>query len=110
MSGQSSQVELDKNNLPSKAQIEKWKAKHGAVWRMKFKDESAYFKKPDRKTLKHASATGTGSMMDYFEVITKDCFLWATDSDILMNDDFLNAAGGKIGELIEVEEVELEKL
>jgi hypothetical protein len=93
----------------TKEQIEQWKAKHGDVFCIKVEEKACYLKKPSRKTLGYASMAAKTNPLKFNEVLLNDCWL-AGDEDIKTDDDLFLSVTGKMVELIEVKEADLEKL
>ncbi len=97
----------------TKEQIAEWKAKYGEVAKITVKDEAGdkvcYLRHPSRKALGYASMAGKDNPLRFNEVILNDCWL-AGDEEIRTNDTLFLSVSGKIAELIEVKEAELEKL
>lgn len=98
----------------TKEQIAEWKAKFGTVNKITVKDaisgdKVCYLRNPSRKALGYASQAGKDNPMKFNEVILNECWL-AGDEEIRTNDTLFLSVSGKIAELIEVKEAELEKL
>lgn len=98
----------------SKEQIAEWKAKFGTVNKITVKDAEngnkvCYLRQPSRKALGYASQASKDNPMKFNEVILNDCWLGG-DDEIKTNDTLFLSVSGKIAELIEVKEAELEKL
>lgn len=93
----------------TKEQIAEWKAKHGDIFKIKVEDKVAYLKKPSRKALGYASVAGKDNPLKFNEVLLNDCWLGG-DEEIKTNDSLFLSISSKLSELIEVKEVELEKL
>lgn len=98
----------------TKEQIAEWKAKFGTVNKITVKDAACgdkvcYLRNPSRKALGYASQAGKDNPMKFNEVILNECWL-AGDEEIRTDDTLFLSVSGKIAELIEVKEAELEKL
>ena len=95
---------------PTKEQIKEWKAKYGTVYQLTAEDGSnCIIRKPDRKVLSHATAVAGSDPIKFNEVVLNDC--WIDGDEEMKTDDakFL-AISGKLGEIIELAEVELKEL
>jgi hypothetical protein len=90
-------------------QIAKWKKEHKNVFAIKVDGHICYLKSPDRKTLSYASSLGMKDPLKFNEIILENCFLGGSE-EIKTDDGLFLGASGKISELIEVKEAELEKL
>jgi len=92
-------------------QIAEWKAKNGDVFAVKVDGHIAYLKTPDRHILGFATAGSDGGKqgIKFNEILLKNCFLGGSP-DIQTQDDLFLAVSGKLAELIQVKEAELEKL
>lgn len=93
----------------TKEQIAEWKAKFGTVNKISVDGKVCYLRNPSRKALGYASQAGKDNPMKFNEVILNECWL-AGDDEIRTNDTLFLSVSGKIAELIEVKEAELEKL
>jgi hypothetical protein len=93
----------------TKEQIDNWKGKHGEIFRIVVEDKACYLKKPSRKALGYASMAGKENPLKFNEVMLKDCWLDG-DSEIQTDDTLFLSVSGKLADLIEVKEAELEKL
>lgn len=95
---------------PTEANIEDWKKKYKTVHKLTIDDKVAYLRNPDRKTLSLAmSRIAKNDIMGGSEAILENCWLGG-DAEIKTDDDLFMAAVGKVGDLIQVKEAELEKL
>lgn len=95
---------------PTTEQIESWKEKYKTVHKLTIEDKTAYLRKPDRRTLSLAmTKISKGDIMGGSEAILENCWLGG-DTEIKTDDDLFMGAVGKVGELIQVKEAELEKL
>jgi hypothetical protein len=90
-------------------QIKEWKDKHGNIFKINVDGKVCYLRKPSRKALGYASAVGKDNPLKFNEVILNDCWLGG-DETIKTDDDLFLSVSGKIAELIEIKEAELEKL
>ena len=90
-------------------QIKEWKKKHGDVFRIVVEDKACYLRKPDRKVLSFAAAAGKSDPMKVGEAILKNCWLDG-DMEIQNEDSYFLGASGKLDQMVEVKEAELEKL
>lgn len=90
-------------------QLQEWKKKHGDVFHIKVEDKSCYLRKPDRKVLSFAAAAGKSDPMKVGEAILKNCWLDG-DKEIIEVDSYFLGASGKLDQMVEVKEAELEKL
>lgn len=93
----------------TKEQIQEWKAKHGEIFRIKVEDKECYLKKPSRKTLGYATVASKDNPLKFNEVILNECWLGG-DEEIRTSDDLFLSVSGKLSEIIEIKEAELEKL
>jgi len=97
----------------TKEQIAEWKAKYGTISKITVKADGGnkvcYLRNPSRKALGYASMAGKDNPLKFNEVVLNDCWL-AGDEEIRTNDTLFLSVSGKIAELIEVKEAELEKL
>lgn len=107
---------MDKNETKTKElearknKIAALKAEHGDVYSYKTSDnKEAFFKVPSRKILGFASAESQGDSLKYKDIIARNCFLDG-DRDILDQDKYFIGFAGRILEMVEVVEGELEKL
>lgn len=92
-----------------KEQIQQWKSKHGEIFRLKVEDKECYLKKPSRKALGYATVASKDNPLKFNEVILNECWLGG-DEEIRTNDDLFLSVSGKLSEIIEIKEAELEKL
>ncbi|MCQ2359955.1 MAG: hypothetical protein MJ009_00540 [Paludibacteraceae bacterium] len=90
-------------------QIASWKAKHGDVFKITVDGKCCFLHKPDRKVLGFASMASKENPLKFNEVILQNCWIDG-DEEILTNDELFLSVSGKIGELIQIKEAELEKL
>ncbi|MDR0266388.1 MAG: hypothetical protein LBJ04_24460 [Sphingobacterium sp.] len=97
----------------TKEQIAEWKEKYGGVFKIKVEDESGdkvcYLKKPSRKVLGMATVAGKDNPIKFNETVIRECWLGG-DEDIKTDDTLFLSASGKIPEIIETRQAELEKL
>lgn len=97
----------------TKEQIAEWEAKYGTISKITVKADGGnkvcYLRNPSRKALGYASMAGKDNPLKFNEVVLNDCWL-AGDEEIRTNDTLFLSVSGKIAELIEVKEAELEKL
>ena len=103
---------MEKTELKGQAtpeQIEAWKAKHRNVWALKTEGSVAYVRSPGRVELSHATAVGAGNPVKFNETILLDCWLGG-DTSIQTEDYKFLGISGKLDKIIEVAEVEVEKL
>lgn len=90
-------------------QLQEWKKKHGDVFRIKVEDKACYLRKPDRKVLSYAAAAGKSDPMKVNETILKNCWLDG-DKEIMEVDSYFLGVSGKLDQMVEIKEAELEKL
>lgn len=90
-------------------QLQEWKKKHGEVFRIKVEDKACYLRKPDRKVLSYAAAAGKSDPMKVNETILKNCWLDG-DKEIQEVDSYFLGISGKLDQIVEIKEAELEKL
>jgi hypothetical protein len=95
--------------IVTEKQIEDWKKAHGDVFCIKVDDKACYLKKPSRKALGYASVAAKENPLKFNEVLLKDCWL-AGDDEIQTDDTLFLSVSGKVAELVEVKNAELEKL
>lgn len=93
----------------TKEQVEDWKKQYGTIHRFKVEDKSCYLRTPDRKTLSYAATAGKADPMKANEAILKNCWL-AGDEEIMKDDAYFLAVSGKLDQIVEIKEAELEKL
>lgn len=98
-----------KTGVATPEQIAQWKEKHGDVFAVSVDGHVCYLKKPDRKTLAYASSIGTKDPIKFNEVLLSNCWLGGSEA-IKTDDSLFLGASGKLSEIIEVKEAELEKL
>lgn len=104
---------MNKENItdPTPEQIESWKAKYNTVHKLTIEDKAAYLRKPDRRTLSLAmSKIGKNEILEGSEAVLVNCWLGGDPEIKDPDSDYYMAAIGKVGELIQVKEAELEKL
>lgn len=95
---------------PTAEQIEKWKREHRSVHRLTVDGRVGYLKNPDRRTLSLAmSRIAKNDILGGTEAILENCWLGG-DTEIKTDDELFMAAVGKVGNLIQIGEAELEKL
>jgi hypothetical protein len=95
---------------PTPEDIQGWKEKYKNVHKLTIGDKTAYLKNPDRKTLSLAmSRIAKSDIMGGSEAILENCWLGG-NPEIKTDDELFMAAVGKVGDLIQVKEAELEKL
>lgn len=90
-------------------QIDAWKEKHEAVFKLSVEDKVAYLRSPDRKTLSFASKVGAQDPMKFNEYILENCWL-AGDEEIKTKDSLFMSASGQLSNIIQIAESSLEKL
>lgn len=93
----------------TKEQVAEWKAKFGTVNKITVDGKACYLRQPSRKALGYASMAGKDNPMRFNEVILNECWLGG-DEEIRTDDTLFLSVSGRIAELIEVKEAELEKL
>jgi hypothetical protein len=93
----------------SPEQIERWKKAHKSVFAIKVDGHVCYVKNPDRKTLSFASNVGTKDPLKFNEIILENTFLGGSEA-IKTDDELFLSASGKLAEIIELKEAEIEKL
>lgn len=92
-------------------QIATWKQEHGAIYAVKVDGHVCYLKTPTRHILGFASAGSEGGKqgIKYNEILLKNC--WVGGSEEMKTDDALFlSVSGKLNELLDIKEAELEKL
>lgn len=89
--------------------IDAWKKQYGDIFRVKVEDKTCYLKVPTRKTLSYATQASKTNPLKFNEIIIDGCWLGG-DEDFKTNDSYFLALSSKLDEIIEVKEVELEKL
>ncbi len=99
----------------SAEQIAQWKDKYGDIFAFKVEDTDdtthiCYLRTPNRKDLSAATFAGKDSPIKFNEVILRQCWLDGGSLAIRENDRMFLAVSGKIAEIIEIGEAELEKL
>jgi hypothetical protein len=90
-------------------QIQHWKQQHGDVYALQVDNHICYLKKPDRRVLSMAVSLGSKDPMKFNEVLLENCWLGGSEA-IKTNDELFIAAGGQLGDLIEVKQAELKKI
>lgn len=97
-------------------QIAAWKEKHGDIYALKTEpgeDDQArhicYVKVPSRKVLGAAAESSRNNPIKYSEVVLRQCWLGGSEA-IRERDDLFLAVSGKMADLIQIGEAELEKL
>lgn len=98
----------------TKEQIAVWKEQHKDVFAIKVEDSESklhvcYLRRPKRRDLSAATVAGQANPLKFNEVILRQCWLGG-DEEIRKDDALFLSASGKIPDLIEVAEAELEKL
>lgn len=93
----------------SPEQVQEWKAKYGAVWALKVDGSVGYVRSPGRVELSHATAAGANNPVRFNETILRDCWLGG-DMSLQTDDRKFLGVSGKLNEIIEVAEAEVEKL
>jgi len=93
----------------SKDQIKQWKAQHGDVFAIRVDGHVCYLKRPDRKVIAYASSVGTKDPVKFNELMLSNCWLGGSEA-IKTDDSLFLGASGRLAELIEIKEAELEKL
>jgi hypothetical protein len=93
----------------TQAQIENWKKQHGDVYKYTAKEKSCFLKRPDRKILSYANTVAGNDPMKFNEILLENCFIGG-DEEIKTNDAYFMGVSSKLGELIQIEVGELEKL
>lgn len=89
-------------------QIEKWKAQHGAVYKIEVEGSVAYLKKPDRKTMSLV-ATLADNPVRANEALLNNCWLGG-DEDIKTDDEKFFGVSARLAELIQIKQAEITKL
>jgi len=103
---------MSKENItnPTPEQIMGWKEKYKTVHKLTIEGKTAYLRKPNRRTLSLAmTKISKGDIIGGSEAILENCWLGG-DTEIKTDDDLFMSAVGKVGDLIQVKEAELEKL
>lgn len=94
-------------------QVEAFKQQYGGVFMFLSEDKNkkCFLHTPDRVTLDAAEAISsqTKKGSKYSETIIKNCWL-AGDKEMVTEDSYFYGLSKHIGKLVEVKEVELEKL
>lgn len=95
-------------------QIAEWKEKHGDVFAIKADDTTGkthicYLRTPKRRDISAASVAGKVDPLKFNETMLRQCWLGG-DEEIRTNDRLFLAVSGKIADIVEVGEAELEKL
>lgn len=90
-------------------QIAAWKEEHGDIFAIKAEEHVCYLKKPTRKAISYASVAGKVDPLKFNETLLRECWLGGSE-EIRHDDDLFLAAGGVLGEIVQVKEAELEKL
>ena len=98
----------------TKEQIAGWKEQHRDVFAIKVEDSEGklhvcYLRRPRRRDLSAATVAGQANPLKFNEVIMRQCWLGG-DEEIRKDDALFLSASGKLPDLIEVAEAELEKL
>ncbi|NDV45504.1 hypothetical protein D0T49_00355 [Paludibacter sp. 221] len=95
---------------PTPEQIAGWKKQYKTVHKLTIGDKVAYLKNPDRRTLSLAmTKIAKSDIIGGSEAILENCWLGG-DAEIKTDDELFMAAVGKVGDLIQVKDAELEKL
>lgn len=94
---------------PDKKQLDAWKAEHKTIYQLNVGEYSCILKKPNRKTLSYAAASGATDPLKYNETILKECWLHG-DEEIILDDELFLSVSSKLSELIHIQEAELVKL
>lgn len=90
--------------------LQELRAKHPNLSVYRTSDgKTAYFKSPTRQILGYASSVSNGDNIAYKQIIAENCFV-AGDREILEQDKYFLGLAGKILQLVEIVEGELEKL
>lgn len=92
---------------PTQEEIDGWKKKYGDIFKIKVADKIAYLKKPSRKALGYSFSAK--DPIKAKEIILIDCWVGG-NVEMLQDDAYFLALAGKVDEMIEVKEAELEKL
>lgn len=95
-------------------QIAEWKDKYGDVFAIKAEDDNevmhiCYLRTPKRKDLSAASVAGKVDPLKFNETILRQCWLGG-DVAMRTDDKLFLSVSGKIPDIIEIAEAELEKL
>jgi hypothetical protein len=90
-------------------QIQEWKDKYGDIFAIKVEGHICYLRKPSRKAISYASVAGKVDPIKFNETLMRECWLGGSE-EIRKNDDLFLAASGKLDQIVEVKEAELEKL
>ncbi len=95
-------------------QIAEWKKQHGDVFALKAEDAEGkphvcYLRTPKRRDLSAASVAGKVDPLKFNETILRQCWLGG-DEAIRTDDRMFLSVSGKIPDILEVAEAELEKL
>lgn len=105
-------MEQTENKMVGQAtpeQIKAWKEKFGDIFAVKCDNHIAYLKTPSRKVLGYAAVAGKDNPLKFNEVILNDCFVGGSEA-IKTDDKLFLGVSSKLAEIIEIKEVELEKL
>lgn len=95
----------------SQEEIELLKSQNGGeIFEITIEEKTAYFKKPDRKTLSYATVSGgTKDPFKFNEIILESCFIGG-DRDLIDDDKYFLSMSGQVAELIEIKHATLKKL
>ncbi len=96
-------------------QVKEWKDKHDDIYAVKTEPDDngeqhiCYLKVPNRKVLGAAAESSRNNPIKYSEVVLRQCWLGGSDA-IKERDELFLSVSGKMADLIQVGEAELEKL
>ena len=98
----------------SDEQIREWKSQYGEIFALSTDDEQGrtricYLRAPRRKDISAASVAGRVDPLKFNETILRQCWLGG-DTDIRTDDKLFLSVSGKLADIIEVGEAQLEKL
>lgn len=103
-------MHIEDTKMPTEAKIQEWKKKHKAVHKLTIGDKVCFLHNPNRKTLSLAMTRfAKNDIVGGTEAILENCWLGG-DTEIKTDDELFVAAMGKVGDLIQVADSELEKL
>lgn len=91
------------------AQIEAWKKKHGKVFCYESEGKTAYFRRPDRKTIAGAAVLAGSDNLKNKEILILNCFLGG-DKELINEDKHFFALSAQFDKTIEIALGELKEV
>jgi len=104
-------MEKETKNLPDQKQIDAWKKEHGDCFKLTYGKHALYIRSPKLADLERAMASDPKKQkpLNFNRSIMNNCRLFETEG-LSSDDKALTGILSKMAEIVEIGEVEMEKL